>query len=94
VHPKESDVMPGKYAPSRQLSHRDIEIAADQRAKQHEHSTSGAEADAHVRKTEGSNLKQHNQNDEDSHQDGNRRERERQIMELVDVHRSQVLRPD
>src|SRR6516162_2373091 len=52
--------------PFRQLSHRDIEIAADQRAKQHEHSPAGAEADAHVGITQCSDLKQHNQKDENS----------------------------
>src|SRR6516165_7064028 len=76
-----------------QLSHRDIEIAADQRAKQHEHSPAGAEADAHVDITQCSDLKQHNQKDENSHQDGKERERERQIMGLVDVHRKSSAAP-
>src|SRR5262249_12423095 len=93
AHPKESDVMPGQYVPFRQLSHWDIEIAPDQRAKEYEHRTAGAKADAHVGITQGSDLKQHNQKDENSHQDGKERERERQIMWLVDVHRKSSAAP-
>jgi hypothetical protein len=85
--------MPGQYVPFRQLSHRDIEVAADQRAKQHEHGTASAEADAHVGITQGSDLEQHNQKDENSHQDGKERERERQIMGLIGVHRKSSAAP-
>jgi hypothetical protein len=78
---------------NKKFHRRDIEIAADQRAKQHEHSTAGAEADAHLAKTHGSDLKQHNQKDENFHQDGKEWERKRQIMGLVDVHRKSSAAP-
>ena len=42
---------------------------------------------------QGSDLKQHNQKDENSHQDGKERERERQIMGLIGVHRKSSAAP-
>ena len=88
AHPVELDLLAGQHPLAGRSPDRNIEIAAQQRAKQQKEHDAGTHAEAQVRVAQNAELDQREDDDEDADEDCKERRTERQIMELTQLHRS------
>ena len=77
-----------QYPLLRQICDRNVEIAADERAKEQKQRGARADAEAHVGIAQHSDLDQHQERDEQPDQDEKERRGKREVMHLAQVHRA------
>jgi len=90
LHAVEGNHLPGDNLAFRQLSDRNVDVAANQRGKQQQQYKARVDADALVGIAQRGHFDECDEHDKRCHQNGKERQRERQVVELVHLRHSRV----